>query len=185
MHRAPRVGGLYYLFFQSSSEAWTGAVEMASGSFATCRLVTPAPADWHPCGHIALSNFSKASLKIFTPSSRSLSVASFIEMPTRSSVSIVSCAPSISSFEARPRFPVIAKSVESRRRDRIDGVGANQLFDIDHITKARILRARARPGLALRLRPLFGQHVPARAAEEFLITLIGQLGVRDRDLSAS
>ena len=78
---------------------------------------------------------------------------------------------------------MIAKGLERRRWDGIDGVRADQFLDIEHIAIIRILRAGACPQHALGLRSLGNERFPARRREDALIGFVGQLAVRDRDFS--
>ena len=81
--------------------------------------------------------------------------------------------------EARARPPVIPKRFEGRRRKRVDGIGPDQLFDVDDVAIAGVFHARAGPQQALCLGTLGGQRLPAPPAEELLVTLVGELGVGD------
>ena len=85
--------------------------------------------------------------------------------------------------EACARPPVVAKRVEGRRRDRVDGIGPDQLLDVDDVAVVGVLGSRACPEQPLRLGALGGQGLPALPAEELLVALIGQLGVGNRDLA--
>ena len=85
--------------------------------------------------------------------------------------------------EACARPPVVAKRVEGRRRDRVDGIGPDQLLDVDHVAVVGVLGPRAGPEQPLRLGALAGQGLPAPPAEELLVALVGELGVGNRDLA--
>ena len=66
-------------------------------------------------------------------------------------------------FEALPHLPVIAEGIQRCRRDRVDGIGRDQLFDIEYVAVARVLGPGARPAAAARA-PLacsFSQRAPA------------------------
>src|SRR5579872_6319556 len=60
---------------------------------------------WLVLRSTAANNFSKASANCFTPSSVSLSVTSFIEIPAFGRSSIVFCAPATSSVRLLRSFP--------------------------------------------------------------------------------
>ena len=79
----------------SANDSFTAAAS-GSGSVYVKRLRLPAPASL-VCFSTAFSSFPKASEKSCTPSMRSLSVTSFMEIPTSASVAIVSAANSTSS----------------------------------------------------------------------------------------
>ena len=68
--------------------------------------------------------------------------------------------------EARARPPVIAKRFEGRGGNRVDGIGADQLFDVKNVAVGRVFRARAGPQQTLGLGPVSGQRLPAPSAEE-------------------
>ena len=87
--------------------------------------------------------------------------------------------------EACARLPVVAKRLEGRGRDRVDGIGPDQLLDVDHVAVVGVLGPRAGPEQPLRLGALAGQGLPAPPAEELLVALIGELGVGNRDLAES
>ena len=79
----------------------------------------------------------KASEKSLTPSTRSLSVTSFMEMPALPRLSIVlRCGVDIFG-QAVAQFAVIAESVERRGRNGVHGVGTDQLFDVDDVAILR------------------------------------------------
>jgi hypothetical protein len=78
---------------------------------------------------------------------------------------------------------VVAEGVERRRGHGVDRVRADEFFDVEHITIGGVLCARTRPEESLSLRALARQRAPALAAVEFLVTLIGQLGVSDGDFA--
>ena len=86
--------------------------------------------------------------------------------------------------EACARTAVIAEGRESRWRHRVDGVGPDQLLDVDYVAIAGVLRSRAGPQEPLRLRAALGQRAPARSAEQLPIPLEGELRVRDGDRTA-
>ena len=78
---------------------------------------------------------------------------------------------------------MIPEGIEGCGRDRVDGVLADQFFDIEHVAVVRILGAGARPQHALGLCALLGQRFPTRPAENFQITLVGELSVGDSDFA--
>jgi len=57
-------------------------------------------------------------------------------------------------FQAGPRTAMIPESFHCSRRNRIDGVGTDQLLDVEHGAELRVLRARAGPEDTLGLVPL-------------------------------
>src|SRR6202007_1162290 len=71
-----------------------------------------------------------------------------------------------------------------RRRKGVDGVRADQLFDVKHVAILWILGAGAGPEETLRLRAFGGEGLPARAAEKFLILLVGDPGIGNGHLAA-
>ncbi len=75
--------------------------------------------------------------------------------------------------------PVLPEGVVGRGRYRIDSVATDQLLHVEHIAVFRVLRAGARPEQPLRLSARIGERFPAGTAEQFLIALIGELGVGD------
>ncbi|GJE46385.1 hypothetical protein AEGHOMDF_5589 [Methylobacterium soli] len=78
---------------------------------------------------------------------------------------------------------MVAERVHGGGRHGVDGVGADQLLDVEDVRVGLVLGARRGPEQALRLGALLGQGRPARIREEALVALIGELGVRDRDLA--
>jgi hypothetical protein len=86
-------------------------------------------------------------------------------------------------FETETRPAVSPEGVECRRRDRVDRVGADQLLDIERVAVGRILRAGARPEQPLRLRASGGQRLPARRRDDRLVPLVGELRIRNRNLT--
>ena len=86
-------------------------------------------------------------------------------------------------LEAVARRAVIAEGVERRRRHRVDGVGTDQLLDIEHIAVVLVLGAGGSPQQPLRLCAFGGELVPARAGKQPLVILVGHLGVGDGDLA--
>ena len=86
-------------------------------------------------------------------------------------------------FETRPQPAVIAERLERRRRDRVDRVAADQLFNVAHVAIERILGARARPEKPLWMRALGGERLPLARAAQGEIALVGELRVGDRNLS--
>ena len=92
-------------------------------------------------------------------------MTSFIEMPSLAR-SDIGLGGGIDVFgQAVAQLAVIAECVERRRRDGVDGVRADQFFDVEHVAVLRILGAGAGPQQALRLRALGRERLPARAAK--------------------
>src|SRR5258708_7620750 len=87
--------------------------------------------------------------------------------------------------EAGSQFSVVAEGIKSSRGNGVDGILANQFFDVKHIAILWILGAGAGPELALRLRALGCECLPPRAAEKFLILLVGEAGVGDSHLASN
>ena len=79
---------------------------------------------------------------------------------------------------------MVAKSIESGGRDRIDRLRADQLFHVNHVAVGGILAAGAGPQHPLRLRAMRSQGLPCRAAENFFVEPIGELGIGNRHLAA-
>ena len=132
---------------------------------------------------MAPSSLSAASAKSCTPSSTRSSVTAASEMPAPASSSSTRCASSISGFERVGYLAVVAKRVERGRRNGVDGIGPDQLLDIEHVAQGLALGAGACPQQPLRLCPLCRQRFPALAGEQAPIALVGQLGIGDRDLA--
>ena len=86
-------------------------------------------------------------------------------------------------FEAVARLAMVAECIERCRRHGVDGVGADQFLDIQHVAVVLVLGAGGGPQQALRLGALGRELLPARAGEQALVVLIGQLGVGDGDLA--
>ena len=94
---------------------------------------------------------------------------------------------------ARPRpgprsgwrgLAVVAEGVEGRRRHGADGLGADQLVDVEGVGVLRVLGADRRPERrAGPSRPWPSSGVPLGAAEDLLEDRVGVLGVGDRDLA--
>ena len=78
---------------------------------------------------------------------------------------------------------VIAESVNRGRRDGVDRVWPDQFLDIDDVTVVRILGAGAGPEYPLCLRAFRSQRFPARSGENLLVSLVGQLAIRDGNLA--
>src|SRR5579859_6586652 len=78
---------------------------------------------------------------------------------------------------------VIAEGVHGGRRNRVDGLRADQLFDIENIAILWIFGAGAGPEQALRMCAASGQSAPARAGDHLLIPAIRLLGVGDGDFA--
>ena len=86
-------------------------------------------------------------------------------------------------LKAVARLAMIAERIQRRRRHGVDGVGADQLLDIEHVAVVLVLGAGGGPQQPLRLCALGRELVPARAGKQALVILIGELGVGDRDLA--
>ena len=78
---------------------------------------------------------------------------------------------------------MVAEGVERGRRHGIDGVGTDQLLDIEHVAIVLVLGAGGGPQQSLRPCASGGKPVPARAGKQPLVFLIGELGVGDRHLA--
>src|SRR5207248_11692797 len=59
----------------------------------------------------------------------------------------------------------------------------DQILDVHHVAVVRVLGGRRGPEAALRGVALLAELVPALAGEELLVALVGELGVRDRELA--
>ena len=105
---------------------------------------------------------SKASAKSLTPSFRSLPVTSFMEIPTLPGLTWF-CQQRRNRFQRAP-YAVIAEGVHGGRRNGVDRIGTDQLFNVQHIAIFWILGAGAGPEQPLCLRALCGQRFPARAS---------------------
>ena len=86
-------------------------------------------------------------------------------------------------LEAVAQLAVVAEGIERRRRHGVDGVGADQLLDIEHVAVVLVLGAGRGPQQPLRLGALGRELVPAWPGEQPLVILVGELGVGDRDLA--
>ena len=80
---------------------------------------------------------------------------------------------------ARPRRG--PERLDGLARHRVDGVGADQLLDVEHVAVVGVLGRRRRPQAALRRRALGPQRLPRVAGEDLLVGLVGELGVGDRE----
>ena len=78
---------------------------------------------------------------------------------------------------------MIAEGVERGRRHGIDGVGTDQLLDIEYVAIVLVLGAGGGPQQSLRPCAPGREPVPARAGKQPLVFLIGELGVGDRHLA--
>ena len=78
---------------------------------------------------------------------------------------------------------VVAERVERRHRHGIDGVGADQLLDIDERRCRRIFGSGRGPQQPLRLGAEIGEPLPARSGKALLPAAGRRLGVGDRDLA--
>ncbi len=79
---------------------------------------------------------------------------------------------------------MVAERIQRRGWDRIDGIGRDQLLDIEYVAVVLVLRPCARPQQALHPRALCLQLLPAGTCEQALVALIGEFGICDRDLAA-
>ncbi|MFK4398648.1 hypothetical protein ABIF31_005205 [Bradyrhizobium elkanii] len=86
-------------------------------------------------------------------------------------------------LEAVADLAVVAEGIERCRRHGVDGVGADQLLDIEHVAIVLVLGTGRSPQQPLRLGALGRQLVPAAACEQVLVVLIGELCIGDRDLA--
>ncbi|MGY4314565.1 hypothetical protein ACVWW1_003892 [Bradyrhizobium sp. JR3.5] len=86
-------------------------------------------------------------------------------------------------LEAVADLAVVAEGIEGCRRHGVDGIGANQLLDIEHVAIVLVLGAGRSPQQPLRLGALGRELVPARAREQALVVLVGELCIGDRDLA--
>ena len=86
-------------------------------------------------------------------------------------------------FKARPKSAVIAEGFERRRRNRVDRVTADQLFNVANVAIAWILGTGACPEQTLWMRSLGGEPLPLGGTAERQVALIGELGVGDRNCS--
>ena len=85
--------------------------------------------------------------------------------------------------EAAADLAVLAERGQRRGRDRVHGVGADELFDVVGVRIARVLGRGAGPQAPLAARAGFAQLVPARTGKELLVALIGHLRVGDGRLA--
>src|SRR5271170_4135181 len=74
---------------------------------------------------------------------------------------------------------VVAERREGRRRESVDGIRADEFFDIDDIAVVWILRACARPEQSLALCAGGHQPLPAEGLAEFAKSLIDELCIGD------
>ena len=78
---------------------------------------------------------------------------------------------------------MVAERIHGRDRHGVDGVGPDQLVDIEHVAIGFVLGAGRSPQQPLRFCAFRGQRLPARAVEQPLVALIGELGIGDGDLA--
>ena len=78
---------------------------------------------------------------------------------------------------------MVLERLDRVARHRVDGVGPDQLLDVEHVAVLGVLGRGRRPQAALRRRALGGQRVPVVAREDLLVGLVGELGVGDRELA--
>ncbi len=83
-------------------------------------------------------------------------------------------------FDCQTDLAVIAEGGECRGRKRVDGVRADQVFDVEHVAVVRILRAGARPERALNASALRFQFREAFARKDLFEPLVLHLRVRNR-----
>ena len=76
---------------------------------------------------------------------------------------------------------MISKRVNRRRGHRINGVPADELFDVQHIAVLGVLCARARPQQTLRSGSLCCHCSPAIGVDELSVPLVRNLRVCDGD----
>ncbi len=86
-------------------------------------------------------------------------------------------------LKAVAHLAVVAEGLERRRRHGIDGVGADQLLDIEHVAIVLVFCAGRGPQQALRPCALGLELLPARPGEQALVFLIGEFCIRDGDLA--
>ena len=86
-------------------------------------------------------------------------------------------------FQAVAHLAVIAEGIQRCRRHGVDGVGADQLLDIENVGIVLVLGAGGGPQQPLRLGALGGELLPARSRKQPLVVLVGHLGIGDRDLA--
>ena len=78
---------------------------------------------------------------------------------------------------------MIAECLQRCGRHGIDGVGTDQLLDIEHVAIVFVLGAGRGPQQPLRLGTFGGQLLPTRPRKQTLVLLVGELGVGNRDLA--
>jgi hypothetical protein len=78
---------------------------------------------------------------------------------------------------------VVAERIHCCDRHGVDGVRADQLFDVEDVAIGLVLGAGRGPEQPLGPRAMRSQRVPARAGEQTQIALISELGVGDGDLA--
>ena len=99
----------------------------------------------------------------------------------RSRASNTSCACAAVPVTVSPWIsPWSANGVQGLLRHRVDGVGDDQLGDVQGVGVVGVLHAGGGPQRPLRLRALRGQRRPALALEDLLVRRVGQPGVGDR-----
>src|SRR5579875_287063 len=86
-------------------------------------------------------------------------------------------------LEAGAWNAMIAESIHRGWRHGVDGIGADQFLNVENIPVGRIFRTGAGPQDTLRLGATRGQRLPALAAENALVNLIGEFGVGDGDFA--
>ena len=75
--------------------------------------------------------------------------------------------------------PVVAEGVDGRLRHGVDGVGADEVLDVQDVRQPRVLGRRRRPQAALDARPLLLEAREAARGEDAEEALVGVLGVGD------
>ncbi len=136
MHRAARAAG-FCRRLASRRVAFHGRARSA-GSDRLCGSTCGVAGRACFCAHRARS-LSAASANSLTPSLVQFVGDLFIEMPTLARVGH-GLARGLDIFrQAVARLAVIAEGFERRRRHGIDGVGPDQLLDVEHVAIGRIL----------------------------------------------
>ena len=78
---------------------------------------------------------------------------------------------------------MVQDGLDELARHRVDRVGPDELLDVDGVLVVRVLDARGRPQAALLGSALGLQRLPLRGGEHLVVGLVGELGVRDRELA--
>ena len=80
-------------------------------------------------------------------------------------------------FKTVAQSAVITERIQRRRRHGVHRVLADQLLDVERVAVIFVLGTGRGPQEPLRLRTFRGQFLPAGTSKQFLVILIGQLGV--------